>query len=335
MTTSHFSVSAGTSPFTPHEVGPDATRNHVHVLVCTNARYLQHAAVCLTSLLANNSDLFFDIIVVGRASEALEEDKLRRSLGRFSNFVLAFRKFTPPKDQLLPLNPGAHYTLDNWTRLWVGEFFPENVQRVLYLDSDIVVVGNVAHLWRTKLNGALLGAVDIPGSEHGVSHLGMRAEDGYFNSGVLLIDLKQWRETRALETILSYVDAHPEEMMRNVDQEALNACFYSRRKRLDYKWNVVWPFYFRPSPLGLTPAEIEAVRREACIIHFNGSSKPWSYMCGHPCKSEYKKYLRMTEWYDYVPEDRTTANRLRKAMSAVLPVELKRFLKARLKFVNA
>src|SRR4051812_28713331 len=182
--------SAETLVFAPKDSG-----ERVHVLLCTNASYLQHAAVCLTSLLANNPDLFFDIILVGRASEVLDEDKVRRSLGRFSNFVLAFQKFSPPSKQLLPLNPGAHYTLDNWTRLWLSDFFPDNVDRVLYLDCDIVIVGSVAALWNVDLDGALLGAVDIPGSEHGVTHLGLRAEDGYFNSGVLLIDLKKWRET--------------------------------------------------------------------------------------------------------------------------------------------
>jgi hypothetical protein len=50
---------------------------------------------------------------------------------------LLFREFTPPADRLLPLNPGAHYTLDTWTRLWVEEFFPANVNRVLYLDGGI------------------------------------------------------------------------------------------------------------------------------------------------------------------------------------------------------
>jgi lipopolysaccharide biosynthesis glycosyltransferase len=300
----------------------------VHLLLCSNALYLQHVAVCLTSLLTNNPDLFFDIVVVGRATEELDEDKLRRSLARFLGHSLSFRQFTPPANRLLPLNPRAHYTLDNWSRLWLDEFFGNDVDRVLYLDSDIVVVGSVAPLWRIDLDGALLGAVDIPGSDRGATDLGMRAEDGYFNSGVLLIDLKQWRETRALDTVLHYVEAYPERMMRDVDQEALNACFHGRRKRLDYKWNTMWSFFREPLALPLAPAEIETVRREARVIHFNGSSKPWSYFCDHPRKPEYEKYLQMTEWRDFVPEDRTLANRLRKQLSAILPEKTKRGLRA-------
>lgn len=319
------SVAPGISRIQSHE---GERGSHVHVLLCVNALYLQHAAVCLTSLLVNNPDLVFDIVVVGRATEDLDRAKLWRSLKRFPNHSLSFRKFTPPADCLLPLNPEAHYTLDNWTRLWAAEFFAEDVERVLYLDSDIVVLGSIAPLWRADLGGALLGAVDIPSSDRGMMHLGLRAEDGYFNSGVLLIDLKQWRETRALDLVLAYVAANPELMMRDVDQEALNACFHGRRKRLDYRWNVIWLFYLElPPSFELSPVEIEMVKQEARIIHFNGTSKPWSYFCPHPRKGEYERYLRMTEWRDFVPADRTFVNRIRKRITSVIPRGIKRALR--------
>jgi lipopolysaccharide biosynthesis glycosyltransferase len=303
------------------------TGNPVHLLLCTNSLYLQHVGVCLTSLLVNNSDLFFNIVIVGRATEALDEEKLRRSLAGFENQSLSFKKFIPPADRMLPLNPQAHYTLDNWTRLWVGDFFADDIDRVLYLDGDIVVVGDLAPLWCTDLGGALLGAVDIPGSLHGVTTLAMRAEDGYFNSGVLLIDLKQWRETQALDTILRYVDAYPERMRYTLDQDALNACFHDRRKRLDHKWNVTWSFFQEAIELPLTLQEIQHVRQNARVIHFNSNLKPWSYFCNHPRKAEYQKYLRMTEWRDFVPEDRTMMNMLRKHASTIVPLTVKERLR--------
>jgi lipopolysaccharide biosynthesis glycosyltransferase len=298
----------------------------VSVLISTNSLFLQHAAVCLTSLLANNSKLFFDIVVVSLPTEKLDEDKLRRSLALYGNHSLRFRAFVPPSDLLLPLNPRAHYTVDTWARLWVEDFFPLDVNRVLYLDVDIVVVADIAPLWHTDLDGALLGSVDIPGSERGVIVLGLRPEDGYFNAGVLVIDLKQWRHTRALDTVLDYVRTYPDRLA-NVDQDALNACFHNRRKRLEYEWNVIRPFFREPLALPLSRSEIELVRREARIIHFNGGSKPWSYFSDHPRKDEYDKYLRMTEWRDFVPLDRTPLNRLRKGLSAVLPHSAKAILK--------
>lgn len=323
---------AAPQPVTALGTGTDPVRsdaaNPVHVLFGTDAQYLQHVAVCLTSILVNNPHLFFDIVIVGRATETLDEQKLQRSLARFPNHSLSFRVFSVPAGRVLPLNPRAQYTVDTWTRLWVEEFFPVEVERVLYLDGDTVVLGDISPLWDVDLDGALLGTVDIPGAQRGVGHLGLRPEDGYFNAGVLLIDLKQWRETRAMDTVLSYVDAHLEQMERDVDQEALNACFHARKKRLDHKWNVVWTFFWDPTALPLTPGELDEVYRDARIIHFNNHPKPWSYFCYHPRRTEYEKYLRMTEWRDFVPPDRTLANILRKRAGEILPDKLKELLKS-------
>jgi lipopolysaccharide biosynthesis glycosyltransferase len=298
----------------------------VNILMCTNALFQQHAAVCLASLLANNSDLFFDIVIVGRTTEQLDEKKLRGSLAGFPNHTMTCRTFSPPSDLLLPLHPAGHYTIDTYTRIWLTEFFPPTVDRVLYLDADIVVVGSIAPLWRTDLGGELMGAVDIPGSDQGVRLLGMRLEEGYFNAGVLLIDLAVWRASRAEQIVIHYIRTHPERL--EYDQDALNACFRRVTKRLDYKWNVIRPFFREPLALPLERAEIEAVRRDALIIHFNGGSKPWSYFCDHPRRAEYDKYLRMTEWRDYVPPDRTLLNRLRKMVSSLLPDRVRGILKS-------
>jgi lipopolysaccharide biosynthesis glycosyltransferase len=135
------------------------TREQVNLLMCANAAYLQHVAVCLCSLLANNPELFFNIVVVGHEGEIFEEAKLARSLAFPGQYVLSFRYFAPPLGVVLPLGSVAHYSLDNWTRIWVADFFPSDVTKVLYLDSDIVVVGEMRPLWETALDGALLGAV--------------------------------------------------------------------------------------------------------------------------------------------------------------------------------
>lgn len=282
------------------------------------------AAVCLASLLANNPELFFDIVIVAQPTETLDEKKLRGSLKRFTNYSLRFITFSIPSNLSLPLI--AHYTIDTYTRLWVKEFFPADVKRILYLDADIVVVDSIAPLWSTDLDGALLGAVDIPGSDQGVRLLGLRHEDGYFNAGVLLIDVEQWRAIRAEEIVIDYIRKNPDRIL--YDQDALNACFHACTKRLDYRWNVIRPFYREPITLPLERSEIEAIRREARIIHFNGGSKPWSYFCDHPRRGEYQQYLLMTEWRDYVPPDRTPLNMLRKGIAATLPSSLKALLKA-------
>ena len=199
------------------------------------------------------------------------------------------------------------------------------------------MVDSISPLWKVDLCGALLAAVDVPGSERTMTRLEMCAINGYFNSGVLLIDLDQWRKTRALDQALDYISANSARVRH--DQDALNACFYGRRKHLEYEWNATWPFFY-PAVYGtpllpLSKHEVEAVQRNVRIIHFNGPTKPWSYFCDHPRRAEYWRYLRMTDWQNFVPADRTRKNQMRmmlskvrKLISVVLPQDVKRFFRA-------
>ena len=95
---------------------------------------MQHAAVCLASVLVNNPDLSFDIVIAGRATTGpLDEGRLRRSLEKFSNYSLTFYEFLPPADLLLPLEAHAHQSIDAYARLWVGQFFPEGSESSIIL----------------------------------------------------------------------------------------------------------------------------------------------------------------------------------------------------------
>lgn len=301
--------------------------NEINILICTNSSYMQHVAVCLRSLLDNNAEVCFNIVVVGRSSETLDETALRESLPDTAMYKLSFQMFSPPMDQVLPLNPNAKYTLDIWTRVWVSNFFDADVSRVLYLDGDIVVTGSISELWDTPMGDSLLAAVDIPGSQRGVNELGLEHEDGYFNSGVLLFNLIKWREINALNVVLEYVSKNFR-ILRDPDQDALNACFTKIRHRLDYKWNAIGPFFREPLALPLPREVIEDVREKAVIIHFNGASKPWDYMNAHPRKKEYWRYLKKTKWSNYVPKDMTINNMARTFVSRVIPKPLKAIIKS-------
>src|SRR5579871_2811016 len=151
----------------------------IPTLFCINQSYAQHAAVCIASLLANNSDLEFDLVVVSSDELGSAEDRLRRSIEQYKNFTLRVVRFEKPLSVALPLR--GHYSLDTYVRLWVADFFTPETERILYLDSDMVVVGSIAELWNTDIGDAVLGAVTIPGSTRCAS-CGVPEEFGYFKA---------------------------------------------------------------------------------------------------------------------------------------------------------
>jgi lipopolysaccharide biosynthesis glycosyltransferase len=277
-------------------------------LFCVNAGYAQHLAACLVSLLSNNSDRFFDIVVGFTGELGASEGKLRRSVERYGNLSLRLVPFAPPPAMDLPIR--AHYSIDIYSRLWVDHFFPAEVERVLYLDADILVVGKIDELCDIDLKGNIVGAVSIPNSDRG-AYLGIPAEYAYFNSGVMVFDLTAWRRERIGDRILDYVRANPERLI-DPDQDALNACLYDRRLSLGYGWNVISPFFYDDHPLRIPASDRITAMRDARIIHFNGASKPWSYLCRHPRKDEYYAYLKDTEWGSFQPSDRNPINWLKR-----------------------
>src|SRR6516165_8329603 len=170
------------------------SRTVVPTLLCINASYAQHACVCIVSLLENNKDLYFDIVVVSTEPIQGTEEKLKRSVSAYENCTIKVLQLSASLGLALPVR-ALHYTIDTYTRLWMAEFFPKEVERVLYLDSDVVVVASIAELWATDLGDYLLAAVTIPGSSRCPVY-GIPESFGYFQSGVLVVNLKLWRRDR-------------------------------------------------------------------------------------------------------------------------------------------
>lgn len=292
--------------------------------MCINARFAQHAAVCLVSLLESNPNLFFNVVIAVTESLGTEETKLRASLASYGNYSLVIKPFVVPPGVTLPITK-RQYTVDAYTRLWAVEFFSEETDKILYLDADMVVMGSIQELWNVALDRYVIAAATIPGSNRCQS-LGIPEHYGYFNSGVLLINLERWRSERLCDLLLAYISANSDKIV-DVDQDVLNACLYARRLPLPYIWNVIVPFFFNYHPLGISAHELSAVRRYARIIHFNSGSKPWHYLCRHPRRAEYWKYLNKTAWRHFIPEDKTPINWFKKHFVSRLPEGMRKYIK--------
>jgi len=294
-----------------------------NILMCANAEYAQHLAVSLVSLLENNDWGHFNIVVVGSQELIDESKRIRDSVSKYSNFEIEFRKRSDDEDVNLPLN--KHYSVDNYSRIWVGNYFPRETKRVLYLDSDLIIVDSIRDLYYQDLRNNIVGAVSIAGSDRS-SFLNVPMKYGYFNSGVILIDLEKWRNEGVYSRLIEYIRGNADKLI-DADQDALNACLYDQRYPLDYVWNVISPYFWDEWKSDLSPEDISRIRRDAKIIHFNGASKPWSFHNRHPRKSDYYKYLSLTEWKDFEPADKTPLDRLKFVAASTLPPPVIRMLR--------
>lgn len=164
-----------------------------------------------------------------------------------------------------------HVSRMTYARLQIPQLFGEDVTRVLYLDADILVLGDLELLWRTELDGAPIGAVldhhvdaDLKLGHHHLTR-GVPRVGHYFNAGVLLMDLAVWRRDRTAERAIDYLRTHSTSPYS--DQDALNVACDGTWKRLDGHWNFQDHHCTR---IGRMP-----VADRPAIAHFITSSKPW------------------------------------------------------------
>jgi lipopolysaccharide biosynthesis glycosyltransferase len=161
-----------------------------------------------------------------------------------------------------------HLSKMTFARLLIPEIVPADVSRVLYLDVDLLILGDLGALLAMPLDGKAMGAVHDRGDakmKRGDPdfHNLPRVQD-YFNCGVLLIDLDRWRAEHVPEKALAFLEANPRTPFG--DQDALNVAMDGRWKILDPKWNFQ---RHAVQSIGKMGAE------RPYIAHFVMAEKPW------------------------------------------------------------
>jgi lipopolysaccharide biosynthesis glycosyltransferase len=287
----------------------------IPLLFCADAPYFQHMSATIASLLRSNSAHDFRIFVCSERRNSRAEEKLSAIASRFGNASFTFLEFELAQHRDLRVD--RYLTLSAYMRLFLTEFLDPSVEKVLYLDCDLIVSGDIGELWRTDLAGAFLAAVPEPYMV--TSHWGFGPEDTYFNSGVLLIDVARWRAADVLPAFLQFAQEHASELNCH-DQDVLNHVFRDKVRILDYRWNFQSRFAdFPPEVFEMSASAFREVRRLPSIVHFTTQYKPWFYRYEPHYKTLYNQALALTPWSHYRPPDRTPQSILLKFLTMKYP----------------
>jgi lipopolysaccharide biosynthesis glycosyltransferase len=172
----------------------------------------------------------------------------------------------------------GRYGIAAYLRLVVPSIL-EGVDRLIYLDADVMVRSDLSLLWNEPMSGAAVGAVRdfglatlSTGLPYAVDKLGAPPDAPYFNSGVMLIDVSAWRAADFTTRTLDYLRDHGD-VTRYADQDALNAVGVGAIHELAPVWNVQ-VLQMRNPVVPAVASQARAIKRTARIIHFTGV-KPW------------------------------------------------------------
>lgn len=272
------------------------------IVLATDDNFVQHCCVAITSILLHNKEVQFYIFTEGLSEEnsSILKDLVNDLGGRLeivlveSNVVSKFP---------MPENADAHISIATYYRLFSALLLPDHIDKVIYMDCDMVVRKSMHELWNTDLESSAIGAVYQPKSksqEDDMKRLSIPKDYGYFNAGLILINLKYWRDHAITDRLFSFIKNRFNSIKQH-DQDALNAVLFSEVLPLNYTWNFLPP-YFNVSELSF-PNCVDYSKQEndPAVIHFVSAPKPWDFGCKHPLRGEYYKYLSYTPFKDFRP----------------------------------
>ena len=265
----------------------------LHVAWGIDQNFLFGCGVSITSILLHNREMDFVFHVF---IDAISDDDARR----FSEVAEAYR--TTVEIHIVNCERlKAFPTTKNWSvamyfRFVIGDYFIGRQDKILYLDADIVCKGDIRGLADTDLSGCVAGAV----AERDRAWWSARAESlacpelarGYFNSGVLLIDICRWQSEHVSGKAMEMLsDSAITRRLSYMDQDILNMILLDKVRFLAGKYNTQFSLNYELKPHFVSPIEQDTV-----LIHYVGPTKPWHAWASYPSAQPFIEAKAASPW---------------------------------------
>ncbi|MEM7782259.1 MAG: glycosyltransferase family 8 protein [Planctomycetota bacterium] len=298
------------------------------VLCAADDNYVMPLAVTLHSAASNleKGNHLHVLLMDGGISES-NWIGLRETL---FDLPISIHIIRPDRSEIADLTISHHITHTAYFRLLAARLLPKSISKVIYLDSDVLVRGDLTELWNFDLgNDYCAAVVDISCPFINAYHahqkygdlkaalpflnviepirnwreLGLDGSAHYFNSGVMVLNIARWREESIEQKLLACLRDNPDYVWC-WDQYALNVVFHGQWKQLPAHWNQGAHVFEYPTAAQcpISKDEFLAMRDDPSVIHFTTEFKPWKYEPFHPSQSLFFEQLDLTAWNGWRPE---------------------------------
>ena len=264
----------------------------MNIALCTDENFTIPALVCITSIFENNKemeDCHVYVLTDGISDSARE--KFKRLSALYDRYIYIK---TIDKQCFEGLAVSERYPVSIYYRILLPQILPE-LNKVLYLDCDIIVRHSLKTIFEVDLGDNALGAVVTESCDWVKWANDLRLTTPFFNSGVLLMNLDYWREHNSAQALVKWLSEYPCDMWLP-DQYALNKVFEGKVTYLDYSYNFQREWTMPLERTGMHFSRWETIldaRKDPHIVHFTEAEKPWFVECKNPFRNEYLYYARL------------------------------------------
>lgn len=247
--------------------------NNMNLLVTLNAAYLPHLNALLTSIIHHNSETYLTVYLLHTSITETDVIPTNAVLEGHGKLILI-----EAVDHGLNDAPTTkQFPREMYYRIFAAKYLPDTVDRVLYLDPDIIVNGSLKELYDTPLDTHYFAAASHNGRFmrliNGI-RLGLKKGTPYINSGVLLMNLELLRKEQKYDDVFSYIEKKKSRLALP-DQDVLSGLYGNRILKLDtYIYNMTDRLYRYDRIFGKR-RDFEWYKNHSVIFHYCGKNKPW------------------------------------------------------------
>lgn len=275
----------------------------IHIGLCADKNFALPLGVCITSIFESHksTNICVHILTPGLLSDDVKRLKALKS--KYGHEILIHKIDDSVFDNLpvSTLFPKAIYY-----RYLFASILTPDIDKILYIDCDAIVLDDLAELYSIDLNNHPFAAAEDRSSDEIIERNRIEIYDGaYFNSGVLLLNLKFWRENDSFRSLITYVSNNPKKCLWP-DQDALNILYHNEVLIIPPKYNFLISFIEPFEKLGLHKkkwAGIVKSIQNITILHFATKEKPWFKHVRHPLKPIWIYYYRISLWRNHKLKD--------------------------------
>lgn len=247
-----------------------------NLLFCVNQKMLGLMSACLKSLLRSGGYGYYDVFVL----HSDLEESIQRAMERDFQERVTFHFLQVPEELFADFPETARYPRQIYYRLAAPLLLPRELDRILYLDVDVVVINSLRTFYEMDFESSyFVGCTHTREFLTKLNQARLQSDKAvaYINTGVLLMNLNVLRQVIRLEEISAYVREH-EKALILPDQDILTALYGDKIKLADsLRYNLsdrVLNFYNGSHPK--EKRDVNWVRRNTAIIHYCGRNKPWN-----------------------------------------------------------
>jgi len=303
-----------------------------HIAYASDNSFAMQTGISLLSLLKNNSDLHICVhILANGISEENKENLEKIASGKAELNFIDVSNFLNEKVKKIGIASYAN-SFDPYSRIWIAEFLPSDISKVLYLDGDTLVSGSLAELAQMDIKDySCAMAIDIRSEKYKKK---IELENGYefYNSGVILINLDFWREHNTgdalLKDILSFPTIYADNpalcrVLKGKIKTLPLACNATQMLKL-FNNNSIYAIAFRSKAPFYSEQELNEARENPIVLHY-----PNYYLSGRPWYEDCFDSKGLYAWRSYFNESPWAGKAMPKKQYAglmLIYVKITRFL---------